>query len=549
MRNEKYYLSDNEPLSDIEAFRKRGKKRLESLRLDQHTTADEPISDIQAFNAKCQERLKSLQLHESDSTTSSAPEEGCLTTAMIAKRKEKSRRSDFSQRQYTAEGISGVTSEAPIQTDGKSPYALAQKLMQKLVFRIVCGAIYWFNGIVYELLDNNTLDRIILKYLRHPIAAEGRPEIISAIRTFIRLEPDLVIDDPSIDPNYMVFINGRLDLRTMEFGPNDPSVFQTSYLNFEYDPNARYCPNFDAYIDSASDGDPEIKELMLQMHGYIASSSMEAKVFFLLIGEGDTGKSLTINFDTLMFTNDFVSTVELQALGDRFSSGNLVNMRINIGGDLPNKPITPDVVKHVKGITGNDRMTAEKKYIQPFSFKPTCKLIFATNHPLILQQQDEQFCERLVVVPFEHKIPKDKQDHDLLNKLRVELPAIFNRILSAYLRLCANNFEFKKIGALSDYLAVPSTEVIQALNIEEAITDFFDTYYEITDNPDDFVSIKQLYTEFNAYYCQQYKLSVNQDKFSKTFKQLYDNTDTNGLPRKFQGNSCGRGYQGIKHKG
>lgn len=70
MRNEKYYLSDNEPLSDIEAFRKRGKKQLESLRLDQHTTADEPISDIQAFNAKCQERLKSLQLHESDSNTS-----------------------------------------------------------------------------------------------------------------------------------------------------------------------------------------------------------------------------------------------------------------------------------------------------------------------------------------------------------------------------------------------------------------------------------------------------------------------------------------------
>lgn len=62
---------------------------------------------------------------------------------------------------------------------------------------------------------------------------------------------DLVIDALSIDSNYMVFINGRLDLRTMEFGPNDPSVFQTSYLNFEYDPNARYCPNFDAYIGSA----------------------------------------------------------------------------------------------------------------------------------------------------------------------------------------------------------------------------------------------------------------------------------------------------------
>lgn len=438
--------------------------------------------------------------------------------------------------------------DQPVKLKPGNAYELAQELIKRVDFIIVCSAIYMFNGIVYELLDNETLDRLILKELREPIAEIGRPEIISAIRAFVKKEPNLVIDDPTIDPNYIVFRNGRLDLRTMEFTDNDPSVFQTSYLNFNYDRYNTYCPNFERYLESVSGGDQDIEELMLQTHGYIASCSMDAKSFFLFIGEGDTGKSLTIGLDTMFFPNDFVSTIELQALGDKFSTGNLANMRLNVGGDLPNKPLTPDVVKHVKGITGNDMMTAEKKFVQPFSFKPTCKLVFATNHPLVLQQRDDQFCERLVVIPFDNKIPKNKQDHDLLNKLRDELPAIFNMILEAFLRLRDNNYEFRKVVDLSDYVSVPLSESSSVSHLEEAVTSFVEAYYEITGDSGDFISIKQLYADFNAYYVNKCNLSVNQDKFSKAFRQLFDKSESNGYPRKFQSNANGRGYQGIRRK-
>lgn len=447
--------------------------------------------------------------------------------------------------------LSGSRNDPPSQPVKLKPgnaYELAQELIKRVDFIIVCSALYMFNGIVYELLDNETLDRLILKELREPIAEIGRPEIISAIRAFVKKEPNLVIDDPTIDPNYIVFRNGRLDLRSMEFADNDPSVFQTSYLNFNYDRYNTYCPNFERYLESVSGGDSDIEELMLQTHGYIASCSMDAKSFFLFIGEGDTGKSLTIGLDTMFFPNDFVSTIELQALGDKYSTGNLANMRLNVGGDLPNKPLTPDVVKHVKGITGNDMMTAEKKFVQPFSFKPTCKLVFATNHPLVLQQRDDQFCERLVVIPFDNKIPKNRQDHDLLNKLRGELPAIFNMILEAFLRLRDNNYEFRKVVDLSDYVSVPLSESSSVSHLEEAVTSFVEAYYEITGDSGDFISIKQLYADFNAYYVNKCNLSVNQDKFSKAFRQLFDKSESNGYPRKFQSNANGRGYQGIRRK-
>ena len=552
---------DNEPLRDVEDLFDEIDDHIPDLEYDQDDPLDnEPELNVEKLNMPQQtnETLKDCKIDEPvsdidecDEDQSDSERDQPLLSALVPRHRDKSQIKHKPLGVDLCPEFSGSRNDPPSQPVKLKPgnaYELAQELMRRVNFIIVCSAIYMFNGIVYELLDNETLDRLILKELREPIAEIGRPEIISAIRAFVKKEPKLVIDDPTIDPNYIVFRNGRLDIRTMEFADNDPLVFQTSYLNFNYDRYNTHCPNFERYLERVSGGDPDIKELMLQTHGYIASCSMDAKSFFLFIGEGDTGKSLTIGLDTMFFPNDFVSTIELQALGDKFSTGNLANVRLNVGGDLPNKPLTPDVVKHVKGITGNDMMTAEKKFVQPFSFKPTCKLVFATNHPLVLQQRDDQFCERLVVIPFDNKIPKDRQDHDLLNKLRDELPAIFNMILEAFFRLRNNNFEFKKVVNLSNYVAIPLSESGSVSHLEEAVDDFVSIHYEITGDSDDFVSIKQLYAEFNAYYLQHYNLNTNQDKFSKAFRQLFDKSETNGYPRKYQSNAHGRGYQGIRRK-
>ena len=552
---------DNEPLRDVEDLFDEIDDHIPDLEYDEDDPLDnEPELDVEKLNMPQQtnETLKDCKIDEPvsdidecDEDQSDSERDQLLLSALVPRHRDKSQIKHKPLGVDLCPEFSGSRNDPPSQPVKLKPgnaYELAQELMRRVNFIIVCSAIYMFNGIVYELLDNETLDRLILKELREPIAEIVRPEIISAIRAFVKKEPKLVIDDPTIDPNFIVFRNGRLDIRTMEFADNDPLVFQTSYLNFNYDRYNTHCPNFEKYLESVSGGDPDIKELMLQTHGYIASCSMDAKSFFLFIGEGDTGKSLTIGLDTMFFPNDFVSTIELQALGDKFSTGNLANVRLNVGGDLPNKPLTPDVVKHVKGITGNDMMTAEKKFVQPFSFKPTCKLVFATNHPLVLQQRDDQFCERLVVIPFDNKIPKDRQDHDLLNKLRDELPAIFNMILEAFLRLRNNNFEFKKVVNLSNYVAIPLSESGSVSHLEEAVDDFVSIHYEITGDSDDFVSIKQLYAEFNAYYLQHYNLNTNQDKFSKAFRQLFDKSETNGYPRKYQSNAHGRGYQGIRRK-
>ena len=119
-----------------------------------------------------------------------------------------------------------------------TPFSLAQSLLQKCHFLIVDKAVYCFIGIVYVLLDDIALDRLIYKYQRDAIRMEGRPGVITEVRKFIKLE----------NAEHIVLLNGRFNLLENCFEPNDHQIFATSYLNIEYDESERYCPYFKSYF-------------------------------------------------------------------------------------------------------------------------------------------------------------------------------------------------------------------------------------------------------------------------------------------------------------
>lgn len=89
---------------------------------------------------------------------------------------------------------------------------------------------------------------------------------------------------------------------------------------------------------------------------------------------------------------------------------NLVNTKLNISEDLPDKPLSQVTVSRIKMISDANCLEAEAKFIQSFSFKPQCKLLFAYNHPLKIKDRDDAFVNRVIYIPFKNLIPKGKQD-------------------------------------------------------------------------------------------------------------------------------------------
>ena len=145
------------------------------------------------------------------------------------------------------------------------------------------------------------------------------------------------------------------------------------------------------------------------MLGYIFACDTDGKVFFLLQGVSNSGKSVLLELLRSMFNPEAVSTLDLYRLGDRFSGAALIEKKLNICGDLPNRTLSAQAVATLKQITGRDLMTVEEKYKPLATMAPAINLVFASNFPIRMAEEDTALLSRMVVIPFRFSIPTEQQ--------------------------------------------------------------------------------------------------------------------------------------------
>ena len=80
----------------------------------------------------------------------------------------------------------------------------------------------------------------------------------------------------------------------------------------------------------------------------------------------------------------------------------------------------------VKQITGGEKISARFLRQEFFEFDPQFKVFFTTNHKPIVKGLDEGIWRRILMIPFNVTIPKDKIDKKLLEKLEAEMSGILN---------------------------------------------------------------------------------------------------------------------------
>ena len=77
-------------------------------------------------------------------------------------------------------------------------------------------------------------------------------------------------------------------------------------------------------------------------------------------------------------------------------------------------------------MTGGDTISARFMRGEWFDFKPEFKCFLATNHKPAIRGTDHAIWRRIRLVPFTVRIPTDKQDKHLAEKLLRELPGVLN---------------------------------------------------------------------------------------------------------------------------
>ena len=249
-----------------------------------------------------------------------------------------------------------------------------------------------------------------------------------AMVTLAESEPGIPIALSELDgdPWLLNTLSGVVDLRTGRLYPHKRENLITKIVPVEYNPDAK-SPLWEKFLKEIFDGNEELIEFIQRAAGYSLTGDTSERCLFILHGRGKNGKST------------FLET--LQAIvGDYGLRTPTETLLVKRGGSIPN-----DIARlrgarfvsaaesdegrrlaeaRIKDLTGNDTISARFLHAEYFDFRPECKIWFATNHRPTIKGTDQAIWDRIRLVPFNVRIPDEKQDKHLLNKLQRESPGI-----------------------------------------------------------------------------------------------------------------------------
>jgi len=325
----------------------------------------------------------------------------------------------------------------------------------------------------------------------------------------------LMVDDNLIDNCQADLINlqnGVYNLETESLEPHNKDYYMTSQLPFEYDPDARTNVLddfiFTALVDSKGDYDFQLDQLLQEAIGYSLTSNTDHRVSFWLVGESSTGKSVLINLLATLAGSSYV-TIDLDQLSQSpYQLADIAGKRVVTFTEPSARSVLAD--NHYKRLVSQDEILARQIFGKPFRFTPICKVWGAMNDtPRVLDRSDAVF-NRVIIINMNHRVSEKERDPRLLDKLKCELPGIFNWALAGLRRL-------RRQGHFTQAKqSVEAREAYKAENDTEAA--FADECLEF--DPEHKIRSQQLYDCYQAWCKRNGTLPKSSIKVAKDWIRL-----------------------------
>lgn len=325
-------------------------------------------------------------------------------------------------------------------------YALMEKTAANRNIAGYRGDLHLFNGRYYEKQSDAALEGTILDVCRREIQQKGRYQVTQNARRFMNIDRRLQVDEETADRDSKIvtFRNCNLDIHTGRTFPHSPNVFTTFALNCSYLGSGQRaaCPLFDRLLWDATGGNSGLIERLWQIFGYCLVPDTAAKKGFLFQGVGDSGKTVISSFLESFFPFDRLSALSVHDLGRKFALSELEHVSLCVSPDMPATPLKEAAVGNIKALSGNDLVSGDRKYKSYAKFRFKGKFLMVSNHALLAKKREPALEKRIIAVPFCFAIPEDRQDKNLLEKLRGERDAVATKAIDAYFHLRSNNYAF-----------------------------------------------------------------------------------------------------------
>jgi len=277
-----------------------------------------------------------------------------------------------------------------------------------------------------------------------------KSEHASRVKALLEMaKPMLAVRQDQFDADPLVIncLNGTFDLRSREFRPHSPKDMLTKVTGAEYNPGAK-APIFLSALDQYFDGNEGMIAFLQKAFGYSLTGDTREQCFFVPFGDGANGKTTLI--ETVAFASGeyaqaassatFSAQRKSSPIGDDLAA--LKGARLVSASELTSGDWWDE--SRLKLLTGQDSVSCRKLYGEPFTFTPKCKFWISTNRLPNFDGSNDALTRRMRVIPFDITIPAQKQDKELLDKLKGEAAGVLHWMIEGALRWLEEGLESPK---------------------------------------------------------------------------------------------------------
>ena len=235
------------------------------------------------------------------------------------------------------------------------------------------------------------------------------------------------------DPFSLNCLNGTVNLHTGELRDHRRDDLITKLAPVVFEAGAR-SPLLDRFLEESSGGDTDLMEFLQRAAGYSLTGSVREEVLFFVHGPAASGKSTFLEALKASF-GDYAKVADFETFIQRREAGAIRNDIAELAGRRFVVSIEVDEGKKlaeglVKMLTGGDTVRARFLYQEAFEFPPQFKLWLAANHAPRVRDDDSAIWRRILRLPFERVVPKERRDATV--KARLKDPAISGPAILAW---------------------------------------------------------------------------------------------------------------------
>lgn len=315
------------------------------------------------------------------------------------------------------------------------------------------------------------------------------------------VQPHVAVEPHELDADMELLNleNGTLDLRTGEVREQNQSDLITRKLPVSFEARAS-CPAFENHLRLVLP-DEEVRAYFQEMIAYHLSGSTGEQCIHVLWGEGENGKSVTVDlFRNLAGDYGWVAPRTLFASGYQdiaaHQIADLYGRRFVTCSEFKSGDVLR--VEVMKALTGGEstELNGCRKYGHSFKFRPQAKFLLDSNYLLTVDSPDFGTWRRIRLINFNQRISdKVVKDPHFDRRLWAERSGILNWIIVGLRRWNQRGRELK----------VPDA-IVKASQGYEKESDLLEQFIsQVCDRqPEHCVSLR----EFSAHYqiwCKEHK--------------------------------------------